>query len=154
LTIIAYKNGIMAADTWITSGGTFCGETCKIKKNQHGLWGSAGDLSDMVKFLLWADNPEVDAFDLMHFGNFSGIHVDYNGRVYYYDDKSSGIPASVSVKYAAEGSGRNHALGALEVGASAVESVKACAKLDVSVGGWVESVSLEGGGVVRERLEK
>jgi hypothetical protein len=154
LTVIAYKNGIMAADTWITAGGTMVGETVKIKKNKNGLWGAAGDLSDMVKFLLWADNPEIDAFNLMHFGNFAGIHVDCNGMVYYYDDKSSGISAPVVVKYAAEGSGRDHALGAMEMGASAIEAVKVCAKLDVSIGGWVDSISLEGVGGVHERLEK
>jgi hypothetical protein len=153
LTVIAYKNGIMAADTWITSGGVLCGEACKIKKNTHGLWGAAGDLSDMVKFLTWADHPDVDAFDLMHFGNFGGIHVDCEGRVFYYDDKSSGIPSPIAVDYAAEGSGRECALGAMVVGADAIEAVKACAKIETAIGGYVESISLIGG-LVRERLEK
>lgn len=157
MTIIVYRDGIMAADTWVTAGECVVGDASKIIKTSNGLWGASGHLADMGKFHLWADcdNPDPDIFEKMGFEDFFGIHVDNDGAIFYFDQLSKGIPTHILADFAVVGSAQDIAFGALEMGASAVEAVKATARRVPSIGGWVESLQLGGAEIPqRERLAK
>lgn len=157
MTVIVYRDGIIAADTWVTAGDMVVGEVSKIISNKHGLWGASGHLTDMGKFHEWADSDELcpDIFEKMGFDDFFGMYIDNEGMIFYFDHLSKGIPTPVIAKYAAVGSAQHVAAGALEVGASAIEAVKAVARVVPDIGGHVESIVLGSEGqVTRERLEK
>ena len=128
MTVIAYRNGIMAADSCVSQGSMAVGTMPKIVKTPGGwLAGGAGLAKTIREFLKWADKdfapahrPKAKAADL------SGIAVSPEGVVFFYEDEWDAF--TIDGPYHAIGSGGDAALIAMDMGASAKRAVKAACK--------------------------
>jgi ATP-dependent protease HslVU (ClpYQ) peptidase subunit len=148
LTTIAYRDGILAADSQVTWGPTVM--PCKLKKISKlpngALFGFCGSLElgeIMRRHLIDIGSVEgggvlEDRRDLDK-ENFEGVIIQPDGVTLFFENRSW---IRLSVPYLAMGSGKEHAYGALDVGASAKQAVKTATKLDPNTGGKIISLSI------------
>jgi len=139
MTTVAFKGGVLAADTQITSGSEAVeGSISKLAKCENFMGGGCGNLIDMCKFLSWVE----EGADPKHFpkftDNFTGLLVGKGGKVCFV--RSDGISRPVEAPFYAIGSGEEVAKGALVAGATAGEAVQAAIHIDLYSGGSVEAL--------------
>ncbi|MCK4500988.1 hypothetical protein KAU11_10865 [Candidatus Babeliales bacterium] len=131
MSTIAFKDGILAADTQASQGDTLCGVVSKlfaIDGWRLGLTGNSYDLAEMHKF-----TPET-MFDKIDLDDKTEVlAINQNGCVIYFCKKKV---LEVKADFYAAGSGFKLALGAMAVGASAEEAVLAASKFDL----WTNDV--------------
>lgn len=142
MTTIAYKDGIIAYDSRITSGGTIESDSFDKKVESDGvIFFFSGGLMDREKAIeAWrADECEDEL-------GFSAIVVDDGGLVWSfasYDGPSvERLPMSW-FGHMAIGSGADHAITAMDCGLSAKEAVKMAAKRDVCTGGRIRTYKVK-----------
>lgn len=147
MTTVAYRNGMIAADTGTTAAGnTFCHMT-KIARNAAGdLAGACGDAVFAQRFLDWfrtgevgerppaASNRAEEKYD-----KAAIFRVNGNWEIY----EQSGMFVTRG-DYYAMGSGRPEALGAMFMGAGAARSVEAAIALEMGTWGQVETLTHAG----------
>jgi len=137
MTTVAYKAGVIAADTMMCAHNAFDGHVTKIAKF-GGLLAGAGGSSAMCR--MWFDwlrgglNGEppkqiANEFDLDAFAVIPG------GRLLYWDGQ--GMLHCRAEMYAV-GSGAKFALGAMHAGATPEEAVRAAMAFDCFTGGDIE----------------
>lgn len=86
-----------------------------------------------------SDHNNIPKFDDF---NITAIEVTQKGEIYYYDN--SVYPSGpLNAEYFAVGSGDHYAFGALYLGASAVEAVKAAGEFDSFTNQEVEHLELK-----------
>lgn len=133
MTTVATDGDTMAADGLLVSGGTVFGTNFeKIRSLKSGaIVGIAGTASYFEPFCDWicngGDMPEFDE-------NFEAIVLYPDGICRSFDHKGRSIIEELPT---ASGSGREIALGAMAVGASPEEAVKAACQRDTQTGGTV-----------------
>ena len=148
MTVVAYKEGVMASDSMISLRETgdkliFGPKVCKIGSALVGASGSAQilrkikEIKSHVNILnrissILDDDEEDHDFDIM---------VLLCGKKFVFDN--SVVPCEIYDEFFAIGSGSSLALGAMSFGASAEEAVRVAIKHNVFCGGEVYSVSLE-----------
>ena len=146
MTTIAYRYGMIAADTGISVGDSWQGEMTKIAKNGNGgLAGATGSIGFTSAFLDWFTNskPHTDkpvAMDTQY-GSDIGIII-YNtllGGIEVHD--ASGV-SIITAPYYAIGSGAPEALGAMFAGADAKMAVLAAMQHDAHTWGRVETLEM------------
>ena len=144
MTVIAYRDGIMAADSLVTSanGNVREGTIMKIRRllrfNDYHLVGAAGDLSACVKFYRWFEGDQHSVPG----ENFEAISVNCRtGKFWGWDDGLE--PHEFKAPFIATGFGGNLALAAMYAGASAEEAVRAAIKVNPSLGGPVRTMELD-----------
>lgn len=138
MTTIAYRNGVLAADTRMCLGDNLLGTTVKIARNANGdLAGAAGDATYNFAFLKWFTGlestppPEAKQTD----NNIDrGVIFRKNGVIEVYEPRGQ---FQVVAPYYAFGSGRPEALGAMYAGADAETAVRAASAHDAFTGGDV-----------------
>jgi len=139
LSVIAWDGHIIAADRQITTGGN---RLYGHKIFQHGeiVIGAVGTLTKALGLKRWylagakiEDMPEADSET--HEGT-SIIVISKKSVVHYYFDPDP-VPI-VGKQRCAWGCGKDLALGAMEMGADAIEAVKVACKYDVNCGMGVE----------------
>lgn len=141
MTTIAYRDGVIAADSLVSSGPNRAGHVVKIARGPDGaLGGAAGDMWACVQFLRAVETGT--ALPAERGSDFDALFVDASGRVHYVGDK--GDPVLVEGEYFALGSGEAAALGAMEMGATAVRAVEVAVKIDKGSGGPIRSLSRAG----------
>ncbi|SRR5258708_5653940 len=139
MTVIAYRNGQMAADSSGWVGDTNAHTVWKVHRVGGGLVGGAGLVSPFENFVRWlkegADEEEFPT------GAYEAIVVDPTGRVTVW--YGSGMPPIKSKDpYCAIGSGQDFALGALHAGADARGAVKAAIRHTATVKGPIRVYKL------------
>jgi len=140
VTTIAYRDGVIAADSLITQNGTRIGTVAKIVRVPGGgLAGVAGELGGMARFLDWARSGAEGELTFSTC-EIDGFLVTAEGQVLVTTD--SGGMVKIKQPFHAVGSGRDFARGALAAGATAVEAVKIAMKFDTQTGGRVRSLVL------------
>jgi ATP-dependent HslUV protease subunit HslV len=146
MTIIAYRDGIIAADTLACAGNSKTGYSCKLARSPHGaLCGMAGPAAYSQRFRKWfeagrdGDHPELSA---ERDCESSLIIVETDGKVFHFFAKDP--PYEINAPYIAIGSGCVEARGAMAAGASAIEAVKAAIAHDCHCGGDIMWLSLAG----------
>lgn len=129
MTTIAYRAGIMAADTCVTDRCCRVGTIAKIWRRDDGaLAGMSGAADDMAVFRKWfLDGADAPYPAIIH--DSEGILVLPGGQVLGYF--KSGIGIEIEADFFAIGSGFKAALGAMHAGADAAEAVRIAALLDV-----------------------
>lgn len=141
MTTIAYRDGVMAADSLTTCNGMRVAYVRKVWKCGRLLVGAAGDGALGRKFLQFVKDGIKDD------GPFTG-KTEGNGVVITPDNKivcwGTGGASVYDWPYFALGSGEAIATGALEAGATAEEAVAAAIRVDVHSGGPIISVRLDG----------
>jgi ATP-dependent protease HslVU (ClpYQ) peptidase subunit len=127
MTIIAYRDGVMAADTGITDGGfVTCGRKLH-KKNGH-IIGFAGDVAQALVFVDWFFNQKKNRKpDLGHEGDWEAMILNKDGVTTW---GRSLRPIPLSEDFYAIGSGSVGAMYAMEQGATAEEAVRIACKRD------------------------
>lgn len=147
MTIIVYRDGIMAADSQITGGGTVYGHKRKIFRTKDGCLGAAaGHVGACYLFKTWADGDDRDYLRLSEFvseepNQFGAILVKPTGFVMNFDAK--GRRVDVDSPWSVHGCAEEMAIGALAMGATAAEAVEICMKYDTGCGGDLQVESLD-----------
>ncbi len=142
MTTIAYRDGVIAADSQITFENRRDGKTLKIRRLGRILAGAAGSASQCVAFLDWlqrgapghpprlfSNEYRLDAFVVLTGGRI----MAFNGEamLHFRSDLM------------AIGSGAAYALGAMACGATAAEAVAVAAKFDINTGGEISVLGLD-----------
>ena len=138
MTTIAYRDGILAADTRMTQGSALVGNVVKIvrRKKDGALAGGAGDCSWVQSFHRWVLRGEKG--DLDPPGDDSKGLLITRKKIELFE--ASG-PVEFNPPFFAMGSGRDFAMGAMAAGASAEEAVRLAMQLDAFTGGDVMVLS-------------
>jgi len=160
MTTIAYRDGILAADSRVTHGedGSARTHTCKKlfrktitqgKKTFEVVIATAGESSPGMVFVDWygTGKPIPDIF--LHLGgDFTCLVLTPQG-LFEYDVYCRA--EEVLDDFYAIGSGAKVALGAMACGKSAIEAVRIAARYDPYTGGRIVSETLEKAEVKRDR---
>lgn len=143
MTTIAYRDGVIAADSQVTSGNVFDCTSEKIAQNERGdIAGAAGCFVFIQAFLAWFKGGEKG--DLPKCPDEAEAFIVRNAapeRVECFDDRGHCV---VSAPYYAVGSGKRVALGAMAFGADALQAVNCAIKHDIYTGGTVDTLKLPG----------
>jgi hypothetical protein len=139
MTVIAVRDGIMAADTAVWCGDVLAGHSRKIVRLADGrLFAAAGDRPQIQKCVYWL-NGEAErpaAVDECEFGALI-LAVDGIWRIDYRFD----IYGSVG-DFAVEGAHDEFLMGTMAAGASAKEAVQLAIKYARRAGDDVQAESL------------
>lgn len=136
MTVIAFRNGVMAADTQATWDETLkTGGEKKIHGARGALIGIAGDTTSGEIFVRWFRAGRPDKRPRIPADKFDALVAFQDGSLAVFDNRLQQI--DVSSEFFAVGSGREVALGAMEVGASASQAAAAAIKWSAGCGGKV-----------------
>lgn len=139
MSVIVYRNGVLAADTRMTveteAGGSVlhkCDKLYALDKSQLGrvIVGLAGGSFDGLAFLDWLRGSDEKPPERLIDGDadFSALVLTENNKLYEFDKWCR--KDAIKAKFYAIGSGAKAALGALHMGASAYMAVKVACKID------------------------
>ncbi len=140
MTTIAYKDGVMAADTL----GMWAGmkiPTRKIVRIDGGLIGTAGNYVDALRFIEWYEaGADRDKIPVGHNPSYDGpvftaLVADSCGVTCW---SEAFVPDPVLSPFVSIGSGCDAAMAAMHMGASAREAVHVAAKVDYYTNGDVQ----------------
>ncbi|ARQ95376.1 hypothetical protein [Bradyrhizobium phage BDU-MI-1] len=138
MTTLAYRDGVLAADTQMTSSCIVGRNAVKIVRRDDGaLAGGSGDFAWVQAFHRWFLDGEQ--------GDPPAIDEDSIGLIIKKGQPFEAFETNGTVEsrgpYISFGSGKHFALGAMFAGASAEEAVRAGMHFDPYSGGRVMSVS-------------
>lgn len=136
MTTIAYcaKTNKIACDSRSTAGITIVSDSKeKFLLHNSEMWFFSGSVAD-VQLLLGIHDKKIKAFDI----GAHAIVVSKNGIFArgYDVDKRRYMPYEINYSWAI-GSGTDHALTAMDMGASAKKAVEIAMKRDVNTGGVI-----------------
>jgi hypothetical protein len=144
MTVIVYRDGVMAADT-----GGFMGELLvstterKIIRTPAGhLVGCAGSLPDIMRFHEWAMDGFRPGDRPQGLDNFGALTVSPEGVITKYNAACHPYPNAM--EWGIEGCAEEFLMGALVSGKSAAEAVELAIRYCVWAGGKVQTERLEG----------
>lgn len=133
MTVIAYKDGVMAADSRAYSGGTgACGQKWKIRRAPDGtLVGCSSNQPGVAEAVMawYIDGADPEKAPKLNEPSFSMLAVKPTGDAYIADDRFL-LAGPLEGRVFATGSGGYAAHGAMLAGASAVEAAKIACQID------------------------
>jgi ATP-dependent protease HslVU (ClpYQ) peptidase subunit len=142
VTTIAYKAGILAADTQVTCGDGSKMRARKIQELPDGsFYACAGDTSAILRIQRWMARgmPRRNRPRVPKDAEADLLMVKPDGSAWLLND---GFDFErVETPFVAIGSGAAYALGAMARGATAVQAIKIAAKFDVNTSAPIDSVS-------------
>lgn len=139
MTVIAYRDGVMACDSlWADpTTGSIDNLQTKIKRLKSGaLYGGAGDVDEraLVKMLHKVRAPtKLPSSDKLRNikDDCDGLLVFPDGKIFFVYTGASASVCPTSLEFAAIGIGRHIAIGAMEAGLTAAGAVEATCKHNV-----------------------
>lgn len=151
MSVVAYKDGILAADTRMTWGNNYQDGISKIFRSQEYLVGVCGKFDAALTYMEWiaeaekkhttpnlfhrAEPPEIENPD-----QTSVTLINKDGMIWtLVSNKVVGSGNTVE----ADGSGSGYAYGAMDRGATAIEAAQTAIKYDSGCGGEVIGVSFD-----------
>lgn len=141
MTIIVYRDGILAADTAIWRGCIYVGDAQKITKTNDGiLVGAAGNAMECEAFRKWAAGNRRSAWKPQN-DDFNGLLIEPSGMVSQYSGLNK-VPCNIEYPFHAIGYGYEIAYGALDMGASAYDAVKSAILRHAYCGGNITTLKL------------
>jgi hypothetical protein len=155
MTTIAYRDGILAADTMMCRGGEYTYGAEKLFRTNSFMVGVSGDMSNVRAFEDWLTDAEDG---LLSQENASSLHRWWSNAPDFGEgfcailiDVKTGFiwscvnapPVRVIAPYEAIGSGAKYAMGAMAMGATAQKAVTVAAAARKSTHGSVR-VALRG----------
>lgn len=154
MTTIAYRAGVMAADTQVTSANRKFRASKVVRLPCGGLMGSSGNWAHIVKVQRWAaegfhpdQKPEFDDD-----AEFECLVVKADGSVFLLDDDFELMP--FTDEFIAVGSGGTLAVAAMECGRTPADAVRVAAKFDAATSEPVEEFWLEAPAKKAKRKKK
>lgn len=153
MTTIAYRDGVIAADsrmTYTTEGGGSRKHLCtklyrktitEGRRSFDVIIATAGESSPALCFVDWYGSGKSIPEALMEFGgDFTVLILRPDGL---YEADVYCRPDKILEPYYAVGSGAKEALASMHCGKSAVDAVRVAATIDPYTGGRIVSMSLE-----------
>lgn len=138
MTTIAFKDGVLAADTAMCQGGTMIGRVVKIVRRDDGdMAGAAGNANFNALFIAWflaGENDEQPKATESERHHDRGVIFRKAGDIDVFEVNGA---FRCEADYFAFGSGMDYALGAMFAGAGAGTAVHAAVKHDPHSGGDV-----------------
>lgn len=136
MTTIAFKDNVLVADSLSTAGWNRRGTFEKIRTHHGALYAGCGSVDCVVQFFEWAETGEPRGF------KFAGKADDFAGLIVRFANdvpdvftvEESFKPWRVTMPFVARGSGSEYALGAMVMGADALEACRVAAKFDLGTG--------------------
>lgn len=132
MTTIAYRDGMLAADTQTSFSGIRCADQRKIHREGRLLTGFSGTSTNYERFRSWVRDGMSGDFDSRGGNVFilppSGPAVIWGDGDYPWREPS---------EFWALGSGEHLALGAMSAGATAEEAVRIAMRWDNATGGEI-----------------
>lgn len=143
MTVLVYRDGVMAADSMAAQAGTTYGAFRKIKRINGHLVGVSGYSLHTAAFFAWIAAGAKS--DLTLKGGFIGLAASPKGRVMIYETDDDGAVHGYPLKspYFAEGSGGAVALGALAMGATAKQAAEIACRHDAACGRPIHTIRLK-----------
>ncbi|WP_029083427.1 hypothetical protein [Bradyrhizobium sp. th.b2] len=143
MTTIAYRAGILAADTRMIQGTAIIAENVVkiVRRDDGALCGGAGDCAWVQAFHRWFLGGEEGDPPIVEDGD-KGVIVKKPGPIKYFEP---GGTVEFRAPYFSFGSGKEFALGAFWTGATAKEAVQAAMHFDPGTGGRVMVLSHDQG---------
>lgn len=138
MTTVAFKDGMICADTQATTCDIRTGHVRKIFSTPNGkvaLIGSAGEAHTVMK---WIENGAHGLPPMVHECHVVRFHGE--SVTLYANGHAEPVPEA---PFLAFGSGRAFALGAMAAGATAEEAIRISMLFDVWTGGQVERLRLD-----------
>lgn len=131
MTIIAYKNNLIASDSLISEESTRFGSMVKITRGPDGtIAGACGGASSLALFLRWIHVGRRGAKpNLGDDKDFCGITINPEGLVLFYEAGMN--PYALTNDFYAIGSGATTAMGAMAAGADAIRAVRIACRFNV-----------------------
>lgn len=146
MTVVVYRDGVIASDTLSTYGGTLFTEVQKIGKTAGGyligLCGGTIQCANIIRTASALDkNHSFEALvkTFSGDGDSFGMIVDPEGTIFTWGKDGA---ARCFSHWLSVGSGSDFAIGALSMGANSVEAVKIAKKYSTTCGGRVISYQL------------
>lgn len=136
MTTIAYRDGIMAADSCVVYGDGIAGHTKKLMRVKGAVIGYCGDFSSFQPFCKWYEAGADPAAWPAQMERIGAMVASRAGLVRY----DGPHPMFIEHSFHSIGSGFQAALGAMHMGASAVGAVKIATKVDLYSGGPVRTL--------------
>lgn len=138
MTTIAYRDGVLAADTLTSSNGVLCAKAFKIGGRNGILWSATGDAAWGKRFRDWCATGAVgDHPAPPDKGTGGTIYLPGNDLLVFHE---GGIEFRPGLPFWADGSGCDYALGAMQMGATAEQAVAAAMVWDQHTGGEIRTV--------------
>ena len=129
MTTIAYKSGVLVADSQVSAGDRIF-RTVKILAFPDGtLFGGAGGLADVLKVRDWAKSGfKGDPPETSEKASFECLHVRTDGSMWLIDDDLT--PMCFTGDFIALGTGSPYAMAAMHLGKGPHEAVEVAAHFD------------------------
>ena len=141
MTVIAYRDGYLAADRMCSDGAIVHGYRTKVFSFRGSLGAACGPSQDCVAFRQWLELADALRIKPELSDDFTGFVVSPDGTVLQYDHRL--VPYVVEAHYFAEGDGYAVALGAKYMGATAEQAVLAACHHVLGCGGGVDVLRLD-----------
>lgn len=140
MTVWAYRDGVLASDSLMIIDRLVAGYSRKVIKSGSGwLAAGAGNATDMSQYLRWVEEGREED-DAVKLENLEGFLVSPKGKTFLVEADLHPFP--IEGEFHAGGSGSPVAIGAMEMGATAIEAVEAAIKHTTSCGGEIQVVKL------------
>ena len=144
MTVLAYREGVLAGDKLSVISGVRAGNVTKVAKRESdgalvGIAGDAGLASGFMRWFLGGEQGDRPSMSADADNNALGIVVRPNGDV---EEHGRFGWARVEGDFLAYGSGLEAALAAMHMGADAVRAVQVANAVCTGCGNGVDSVSL------------
>lgn len=147
MTAIAYRGGVLAADSLTLGSDTVRGYSRKIVRSEKGTLGAACGLAGTAQmFRRWVETGRIDEWIEAGFpdslpvnserNQFGALIVTAQARVICVDWQ--GMAVEIDAPFYAEGGAEVFLIGAMAAGASAEEAVAIAIKYDTGCGGAIQ----------------
>lgn len=153
MTTIAYRRGVIAADTGMCIADARTGQTRKIARSTKGLAGGAGTAAYVFKFLKWFEagergKPPEATSDEHSIDRSMVIRPGKPEVIECYEPEGMFL---IDAEYYALGIGRDVALGAFFMQADPLDAVRASMLHNTETWGELQWLTFEGDGHGRHR---
>ncbi len=143
MTTVAYKNGVLAFDSKVSSSGVHVGWMVKGRKTSKYLIAGCGACEDLQAFIDWmvsgGAQEDKKKYGLDREVDLAAIVINKKGKVLHYESRL--YPYEINSELHAVGSGADIAIGAMAFGATSSQAVKIASKFDVATGGTIKDLS-------------
>jgi hypothetical protein len=140
MTVIAYRDGVMVADTQMQLGAIKSRCEKIAKKNGHLIGLSGNECPPLSVFMAAFGKKDEEARKLVGAFKFNALVVTPKGELQFWDSSMTFEP--LLTDFYAIGSGSEVAIGAMEMGASSRRAVMAAIKWCSGCGGPVTTLRL------------
>ncbi len=144
MTVIVYRDGVMAADTGCFSGSVIVGtdEEKIIRLKDGSLLACAGSKDDIWQFRDWAEIGFDPAKRPKDFDDFGALHVTKDRKITKYSKSCHAYPAPTGCDWAIEGAGDDFLTALVLAGLSAQHAVQTAIESYAWAAGRVQAVTL------------